>query len=67
MFYLFRVSLANIKPASQKKALKKSGSVQILFDNTVFVMLGYRMIQTEHFYIVAVNTSKYFFSCRDKK
>lgn len=23
MFYLFRVSLANIKPASQKKALKK--------------------------------------------
>lgn len=67
MFYLFRVSLANIKLASQKKALKKSGSVQILFDNTVFVMLGYRMIQTEHFYIVEVNTSKYFFSCRDKK
>lgn len=41
--------------------------MQILFDNTVFVMLGYRMIQTEHFYIVEVNTSKYFFSCRDKK
>lgn len=61
MFYLLRVSLYH------KKSPKKSGSEQILFDNTVFVMLGYRMIQTEHFYIVEVKTSKYFFSCGAKK